>query len=944
MCRRLSASSSVAAGAPSFALRLLAPVAPLLLLLMLLGGCGDRSAQQLDKARLLLADKQGPAAIIQIKSVLQKHPELGDARLLLGTVLLDGGEPVAAEIELRRALELQAPEAQVVPVLARAMLAMGQTTQLIAQFGALSWPDAGATAALKTLVAEAEATEGDIAAARASMALALRAMPDHEPALRLQARTSAVAGDLPAALAQVDALLKIHPDSADGWLLRGDLLARQQAEPALVMAAYRQALQVRPDHAAAHGALIALHLSMRDAAAAQAQFEALHKLLPKHPLTRLYEGQLALLKGDLPRARELFQGLLRGAPDNLLLLQSAAMVELQLKAPGQAEVLLSKALQIAPGAVAARRLLAQSYLALGQPARALTTLEPLTGRNTRDAQALALAAQAQLLSDQPEAAATLFDRAAKLEPDDPKIRTAAALSQLARGKGEQALADLQAVAAADNGPTADLALVATYLRRQAYPAALAAVAALERKQPGQAMPAHLRGQVLLAQRDLPAARLAFEDAVARDGRYFPSVAALARLDVAAGQPDAAQARFKALIQLDPKNGAARQALATLASRSGASREAVAALLEESVKANPGDMARRLALIDHHLATFQPQAALVAAQTALAQTPDQFELLGRLGQAQLQVGAQQQAVGTFNRMVTLQGKSPLGYLGLAEAQLAANDPASASRSARRALEVAPGHLGAQQLAITADLRARQPAAALAIAREVQRQRSDQAVGYTLEGEIEMMQKRWDAAAAVLRKAIVQAEPAQAPARLHEALRQAGHAADADALAQRWLKDHPRDTLFMFYLGDMALNQQKLAEAEQRYQAVLAIQPDHALALNNVAWLMLEQKKPGALDFAQRAVRAAPNRPALMDTLALAQAADGQPIKAIETQQRALAMLPNDPFLRLNLARFYAQNGDKRAAKTELDRLAALGDRFPKQDEVATLSKGLGGRQP
>jgi putative PEP-CTERM system TPR-repeat lipoprotein len=936
---RLSASPSVAAVAPSWALRLVAPV-----LLLLLGGCGDRSAQQLDQARLLLADKQGPAAIIQIKSVLQKHPELGDARLLLGTVLLDGGEPVAAEIELRRALELQAPEDQVVPVLARAMLAMGQTTQLIAQFGALRWPDAGATAALKTLVAEAEATEGDIAAARASMALALRAVPDHEPALRLQARTSAVAGDLPAALAQVDALLKIHPESADGWLLRGDLLARQQAEPALVMAAYRQALQVRPDHAAAHGALIALHLSMRDAAAAQAQFEALHKLLPKHPLTRLYEGQLALLKGDLPRARELFQGLLRGAPDNLLLLQSAAMVELQLKAPGQAEVLLSKALQIAPGAVAARRLLAQSYLALGQPARALSTLEPLTGGNTRDAQALALAAQAQLLSDQPEAAAALFDRAAKLEPDDPKIRTAAALSQLARGKGEQALADLQAVAAADNGPTADLALVATYLRRQAYPAALAAVAALERKQPGQAMPAHLRGQVLLAQRDLPAARLAFEDAVARDGRYFPSVAALARLDVAAGQLDAAQARFKALIQLDPKNGAARQALATLAGRSGASREAVAALLEEAVKADPGDTARRLALIDHHLATHQPQAALVTAQTALAQTPDQFELLGRLGQAQLQVGAQQQAVGTFNRMVALQGKSPLGYLGLAEAQLAVNDPASASRSARRALEVAPGYLVAQQLAITADLRAQQPAAALAIARDVQRQRPDQAVGYTLEGEIEMMHKRWDAAAAVLRKAIVRAEPAQAPARLHEALRQAGHAADADALAERWLKDHPRDTLFMFYLGDLALNHQKLAEAEQRYQAVLAMQPDHALALNNVAWLMLEQKKPGALDFAQRAVRAAPNRPALMDTLALAQAADGQPAKAIETQQRALAMLPTDPFLRLNLARFYAQNGDKRAAKTELDRLASLGDRFPKQDEVAALSKSLGGRQP
>lgn len=936
MCRRLSPGLSGAATAICLALLLL-PLLPL-------GGCGDRPVQQLDKARALMTEKGRPEALIQIKNILQKNPNLGEARLLLGKLLLDAGQPVAAEIELRRALELQVSEPKVVPLLARATLALGQPAKVIAQFGALSWPDAGATAALKTVVAEAEGAEGDLNAARASIALALRAVPDHEPALRLQARATAVAGDLPGALSQTEALLKIHPQSADGWLLKGDLLARQQAEPALVMAAYRQALAARPDHAAAHGALLAMQLSMRDAAAAQAQFDALHKLLPKHPLTLLAEGQLAMLKGDLPRARELFQTLLRAAPDNLQLLQSAGLVELQLKAPGQAEVLLSKALQIAPGSAAVRRGLAQSYLVLGQPARALATLAPLIGPDAPDAKALALAGQAQLLADQPDAAAALFDRAAKLEPDDPKIRTALALSQLARGKSDQALADLQAVAAADSGPTADLALVATQLRRKAYAEALAAVDALERKQPTQAMPAHLRGQVLLAQRDPAAARQAFEQAVSRDGRYFPSVAALAQLDVAAGKPEQARDRFKTLLQLDSKNGAARQALATLAGRSGASRETVAALLEDAVKASPGDIARRLALIDHHLATYQPQAALVAAQAALAQMPEHFELLGRLGQAQLRVGEQQQAIGTFNRMVALQGKSPLGYLGLAEAQLAANDPGSASRSARRALVAVPDHLGAQQLAITAELRVRQPARALAIAREVQRQRPEQAVGYTLEGEIEMMQKRWDAAAVVLRKAIVKADPTQAPERLHEALRQAGHAADADALAARWVKDHPGDTLFLFYLGDVALKRKDFAVAEQHYRDVLAIDPEHALSLNNVAWLMLEQRKPGALAYAERAVRAAPNRPALMDTLALAHAADHQPAKAIEVQQRALAMLPNDPFLRLNLARFYGQVGDKRAAKAELDRLASLGDRFAKQDEVVTLSRALGGRSP
>ena len=919
-----------------------------------LTGCGNSPAQRLEKARALVAKNDRLAALIQIKSVIQEQPTLGEARLLLGTVLLDGGDPVAAEIELRRALELGQAESQVVPVLARALLATGQTAKLVAQFGALSWSDGAVTASLKALVAEAEATQGDLAAARISLGQALHALPGHEPSLRLQARVAAVAGDVPGALQQIEALLASQPDSAEAWLLKGDLLARQQADPAAVLAAYRQALVVRPDLAGAHAALIALHLAQRDNVAATAQWQAMHQRLPRHPQTLLYEGQLAFINGNLPRARELFQGLLRAAPDNLLLLQSAGAVELRLNAPVQAEVLLTKALQIAPEAAGTRRLLAQTFLSLGQPAKALTTLEPLTGPTRPDVEALTLAAQARQMAGQGDAAAALLGRAAQLKPDDPKIRTAVALSKLARAQagpagkgghadaGEAALAELRAVAQSDTGSTADMALIAAHLRSQDYDAALKAIAALDRKQADRPLAAHLRGQVMLVQNNPPAARQAFEQALQRDPRFFPSVAGLARLDMRDNQPDAAKARFEALIKLDPQNTAAYQALAGLAARSGAGREAVAALLEQAIKANPAEVAPRLALIDHHLATYNPQAAAVAAQAGLAQLPDHIELLGRLGQAQLAAGAHQQALITYNRVLTLQPKSPLGLLGLANTQLAANDPAAAARSVQRVLALVPDHLPAQRLGIHAALRQKQPDAALAIARQVQQQRPGQAVGWLLEAEIALAQRRPEVAVPLLRTAISKAEPSPAPERLHDALRRSGKPAEADAFERSWLKDHPRDALFLFYLGDWALAQKDWAGAEQRYQAVLAVSPEHALSLNNIAWLLLEQKKPGARAYAERAVRAAPEQPALMDTLALTQAADNQPAQAIELQKRALVMRPDDPFLRLNLARFYAQAGEKRLAKAELDRLAALGERFPKQAEVAAQAKGLGGR--
>jgi cellulose synthase operon protein C len=918
-------------------------VAVALLVALGLTACGPSAETQLAQVRILIERQDRAAALVAVKGLLQDKPDLGPARLLLGQLLLDRGEAAAAESELQRALELGQPEVQVLPLLARALLMRKQAARLVAEFGTASLPDTQAAAQLKTLVAEAEASLGHLDAARDGLAGVLRAAPGFEPAMLLQARVSAASGDAPAAWAQTEALLAQNPRNADGWVLRGDLSTRQHADPAAVAQAYRQALAARPDHAAAHAALVTLFLAQADLESARSQHAAMRKLLPRHPQTLLFDGQMAMLRGDLPQAREQFQLLLRSMPDHLALLQSAAMVELRLRAPGQAEALLAKALQLAPGNASVRRLAAQTYLSLGQPARALAMLEPLIGPEAApDADALTLSAQARLLAGDAAAAALLFSRAAKLKPDDPKIRTALALSRLQRGEGDAALAELQRAAADDTrGTGADLALITTLLQRKAFDRALAAIATLAGKLPDMPLPDQLRGQVLLQKRDLAGARAAFDQALRKDAGYYPAVAALAGLDLADKQPEAAKARFEALLASNPRHGPAYLALAELGMRTGAGRDAVAAQLEAGIRANPDDASLRLALASHHLATANPKAALVAAQAALAHLPDHFELLGKLGQAQLRSGAQQQALISFNRMVALQPESPAGHLGLAETQIATNDLGSARRSLKRALELEPALIEAQRLQVLVALRLKQPGEALAVARQVQKQRPAQAVGDLLEAEVQMAQQRWPQAVVALRQAVTKADPQQAPARLHHALLQAGQVAEADALVKSWTRAHPRDLLFLFYLGDEALARKDYAGAEARYRALLDLHPAHALALNNVAWLMMEQKKPGALPLAERAVKASPDRPALRDTLAQALALENQLPQALEMQKSALALRPDDPQLRLHLARLYVQANEKKLAKAELDRLAALGDRFPRQDEVAALLKGLGG---
>jgi predicted Zn-dependent protease len=133
---------------------------------------------------------------------------------------------------------------------------------------------------------------------------------------------------------------------------------------------------------------------------------------------------------------------------------------------------------------------------------------------------------------------------------------------------------------------------------------------------------------------------------------------------------------------------------------------------------------------------------------------------------------------------------------------------------------------------------------------------------------------------------------------------------------------------------------LALAESRYLDVLKAQPEHALALNNVAWLKMKQNKPGALEYAERAVKVAPNQAPLMDTLAMVLSAAGQHARAVEVQKQVVAKAPQLPGFRLNLAKIQFAAGDKAQARLELAELAKMKD-FPGQGEAEQLLKKLDG---
>lgn len=915
--------------------------AALALAAVLAAGCGGKSeAELMSSAKAYLDKRDAKAATIQLKNLLEKNPQSPEARFLLGQALLESGDPVSAEIEFRRALDYRHPESAVAPARARALLAMGQPRKVIDEYGQADLKDPLADIELQVVLARAHATLGANDEARATVDKALGISADYAPAVVMDAKLKAVAGDLDGAMAAIDRLLARAPENTDALQFKADLLLHGKGDRAGALAMYRKALAVRNDLVEVHGAVFSLLLADRDNEGAAKQLEELRKIRPTHPHTRYMEAQLAYANKDFKKAQEQLQVLLRLAPDSVRVLQLAGAVEMQQGTLPQAETLLARAVQHAPGAVDARRLLAEVYLRSRQPAKALSTLKPLLDRQPT-AEVLALAAQAHLLEGDAKAAEQMFVKAAQIKPDDKRLNAAVALSQLGRGNADAAFGELQKLAAADEGRAVDMALISARIQRREYDNALKAIDLLERKQADSPVPAVLRGRVLAMKKDFAAARKAFEVALSRDAKYLPAVAGLAALDLQDKQPAAAQQRFEAVLKLDPKNVPALLALAELKQRSGAGSADVSKLFADAVRANPGDVQARMAQIDFLTRAQDAKGALAAAQAAAAALPNNIEVLDRLGRAQLAAGDREQARSSFAKIVSLRPDSSLGHLGLASTLITAGDVDGAERSIRKAIEKDADSVPAHRMLIAVMLRQKQALKAVEVARQLQKRRPDESVGYLAEGEIEASQKRWDQAIAAFRSAVAKPDGATAATRLHAAYLGGQRLPDAQRFADSWLKDHPNDAAFRLYLGDAALAMNDLPLAETRYQEVLKAQPDNPIALNNVAWLRMRQKKPGALELAERAVAVAPNQPAMMDTLAMVLSAERQFPRAIELQKQVVAAAPQVHGFRLNLAKIYFEAGDKKQARAELEPLVKLGKDFPGHADVAQLAKKIEG---
>jgi cellulose synthase operon protein C len=910
------------------------------LLATLLTGCGGEKPEiMINSAKDFLAKNDNKAAIIQLKNALQKSPDSAEARYLLGKALLENGDVPGAEVELRKALGLKSSSDDTIPLLARALLAQGQAKKLTEEFSKTTLASPEATASLKTSLSTAWQILGNRDTSTASLDEALAVKPDYYPALLARARMKASNQDINGAKEIVDGVLAKSPNNHEALLLQGSLLAIQ-GDRAGALAAYRMAVNAKPDYLLAHSAIVSSLFQQGQINEAATALEALKKVAPKHPQTLYLETQLSYLRKDYKQAREQAQQLLKFSANTPNFLQIAGIIEYELRSYIQAETYLNKALQLAPDLILARRYLISNYLQSGQPAKAMSALTPALGKMKNDSTMLSLAGQTYFQNGDAKKAEEYFSMASKLAPNDPEKRTSLALSHLAKGELNTGFSELEQISASDKGISADMALIAAHFQRNDFDKAIKAIDNLEKKQPENPLTFNLRARALLAKKDIAGARKNFEKALSLNPAFLPAANSLAALDMIEKKPEDARKRFESVIAVDAKNSGALLALAELKSRSGGKQEDIQKYINQAVDGNPTEVAPRLALVEFYLRNKDAKKALTTAQDALAAIPDKPELLDALGRSQQISGDFNQALITYGKLAATQPASPLAYMRMADLHLANKNKDEAGKSLRKALEIKSDLLEAQKGLIYLALDSKNFKDAFSTAREIQKQRPKEAEGYMLEGDIYLANKQLPEAIATYRTGLKQAPSTDLAIKLHNALLATTNTStEAEKFSSSWQKEHPKDMAFQMHLGDQALSRKDYALAIQHYQSILASQPNNPLVLNNLAWTLGQTKSPKAVEYAEKANQLAPNQPPYMDTLAMLLADKGDVAKAIDLLQKSINIAPQANGIRLNLAKTLIRAGRKDEAKNELDYLAKQGDKLLVHSEVEGLRKQI-----
>lgn len=869
------------------------------------------------------------AALIQFKNAVAAAPKNGEARLALGGAYNRLGDPLSAEKEVRKAMDMGMPVERTLPELLMAQLFQSQFQKVVdsteqSAYTATPRVTSQRAVALYQLGKKAEAVE--------AFERALKADPAYPVALMGLAKIAIENKDTASAAHYVQETVTRNPRDADSWLFKGDF-ERAAGNPAAAHAAYDQVLVLDPGSSAAHLQKAFVFMTERKFPEALTALEAARRISPKNINVTYVRGMLDFTEGKYAVALESLQQVLKMAPEHMPSILLTGAVHFQLKSYPQAESHLKKYVESNPESVYARKLLASTRVAIGDAKGAIATLEPYIEKSD-DAQLLGVAGKAYLDNRQFAKATDAFERAAALDPKKAPIRTSLGLSKLEEGDQVRAITEMELATKLDlDTGDAGRTLAITALRLKQYDKAVAATTALAKRLPRDPMARNLAGLAHLGKADSAAARASFEEALQLEPTYFPALDNLARMDLQDKKPDATRARYEAFLAQHPQSVDAMMALGAFAVAQRRPADATP-ILERAYAVDVTAVAPAVFLASHYTANGDKAKALTLLRKLQVSRPDNPVVLEHLARSQVANGDPGGAMETFTKLTVVSPRSADAHFLLGSVHLTMNNLPAALASVKRAVSLQPDFLSAQLVLAGVHLRHRQFDEAMAVARTIQKQLPALPVGYVAEADVHMVLGKAVIAVPLYEKAFAIGKNPELLVKYATALGASGRATEAFEKVQRWRREHPEDTKVPAYVAERHLVNKNYQLAVSEIEAILKKKPADAALLNNLAFAYDMLKDPRALPTAEQALKVAPDNPQVLDTLGWMLVKHNKLTRGVAILQKASSAAPWDADIRYHLIQALVKTQDLPAAAKEVEALAARNRDFP---ELAAARK-------
>jgi cellulose synthase operon protein C len=873
-------------------------------------GCSKKDSEaHFSDAQKFIAKKNYPSAIIELKSAIQQSPENKDYRLALGQLYLSAGDVLSAEKELQRALALGADKEKLAVPLFKSMFFSRNHADILKTLDDESNLSAKTKSYLDLYRANVESENGNIDSA---IAIFDRLVDQQDaPDVKLMAQANLlIAGEKITEainlLATFDASSPIYPEAK---LMHGQLLQQAKNYQA-ARDAFDTFLKLQPNYFPAQLMRAQSLVQLEKFDLAENELTALLKMYPQQPLVNYLLAVINYERKKYEPAKEYIETAINNGMTENSARILAALTSMNLGLTAQTIYHLDAAKAILPQIPDLENLYHSLLLKAGRSSEVQAQLQ------NKSAEALdhkLIAATAyQMIKEGSQSGAQdmikLFEQKGVKDANSTTIL--ASLKMGIAGMEAQGLQELEELLKQD--PTQDqtrIILAQSYLRQGQFDKAIAladqwinkpetavigynlkAYAAVLRKEPEGAsefiaqslklepdnsFTQTLQALVLLETDKIEESANALQTVLEKNPTYMPALQQLFAVKLQQQKPQEAIDIAAELVASHPDNQNLRTALATMWFQQEKYQQAI-----DVIKASKYDKAgmpasHRQLLIEINAKLKNSAELLALTKTWRDEQPETID--ANLAYAKALV---------FNKEYT-QAQTVLDKL----------------------LQKNPANQVLLKTKVSLSIEMKDYKGALATLEKVNPLETEVAEVEFMKGRLYLQDKQLDKAQINLEKSYQKTANQQTAILLAEVYSKTKNNADVVTFLKQHIDKYPQQTSVRTVYAGLILADDPQS-AQTIYKTVLSKEPSNYMALNNYAWLLLEEGQPEkAKIHIEQALKVAEKHPDLLDTYGKVLLALKQPGEAIKAFESSLAVRPENAEVQLHYVEALLQNNDK-----------------------------------